>query len=179
MAKTANSYVPDQGELSITITSADMTAIPTFVRAETIVLDRALKSFKQVTGKTRTIEEEYVTGDKAPILSAGSPRGMETWEIVLLDDYHSGATGELGLNLSSQPYLHAVRIFELFNNADRPISVLASTPDGGSTGDIQITLSSPIHIESISQPNTDADQTAANRITIRVTTPGHTKAAHA
>jgi len=70
MAKTANAYTPDQGEVAITISAANVAAIAAFSTADEIVIDGAVRSFKQVTAPSRTREETKVAGDSTPITTA-------------------------------------------------------------------------------------------------------------
>jgi hypothetical protein len=173
MPKTANSYIPDQGEIAITISAANVSAIAAFTTAQEIVLDGALRAFRQVTPPSRTFEQTKVTGDTTPITTASKTKGAEEWEIVLVDDYSEGNAGEWGTDL-----LAAAEIFfELFDNDQHP-GGLQLTPAGGATGDIEYTLVNP-KILSITNPPNDADATTPAEVTIRVGCDKNTKAAHA
>ena len=45
MAKTANAYISDLGEVEVTISAANVTAVSAFTTAESIVVDGAVRMF--------------------------------------------------------------------------------------------------------------------------------------
>ena len=174
MPKTANSFTPDQGEVEVEISSANVTAVGApFITAEPIVIDGAVRAFRQVTPPSRTREETKVVGDTAPIVSASKTKSGEEWEMVLVDDYSGGAAGEWGTD-----NLAALEIFfELWDHDEDP-GGLQVTPAGGATGDIEYTLVNPVLL-SVTNPPADADQTTPAEATIRIGCDSNTKASHA
>ena len=173
MPKTINAFVPDQGEVAVTLTSANVSAIAAFTTAEEIIIDGAVRSFQRTNNPERPVESTRVTGSTTPIVTAGDTVEHETWELVLVDDYHEGAAGEWGTDL-----LAAVEIFEELFNARQDPGALQCTPAGGATGDIEISLTSP-RVIAVGQPVTDADATSPATVTILIASEGHSNAAHA
>lgn len=173
MAATANAYIADRGELKITISAADVTAIAAFTTAESITLDGAVVSFIQTTIPSRDVVEQRVTGSGTPITIARDTVGREGWTLVLVDDYFLGAAGEWGTDL-----LSAVEIFQEFFTARREISALKITPAGSTSTYLTITLDDPIEVLSISPPETNANSTAVATRTVILSAPSHTEAAH-
>ncbi len=173
MAKTANSYVSDQGEVIITLSAANITAITAFTTAEAITLDGAVRKFEQTGVPERTIAETRVTGDVAPIVTAGATKSMEEWTLTLIDDYSEGTAGEWGTDL-----LAAYEIFVELDAASEHPTSLEVTQAGGTTGDIETTLVDP-KIKSVSQPMADADATTPSEVIVVINCSSHTKAAHA
>lgn len=173
MAKTANFYTPDQGEVAVTLSAANVSAIAAFTTAEEIIVDGAVRAFRQVTPPSKTREETKVTGDTAAIVTASKTKSGEEWELVLVDDYSEGLAGEWGTdNLAA-----AEIFFELFDNDEDP-GGLQVTPAGGATSDIEYSLVNPV-ILSITNPPADADQTTPAEVTVRIGCDSNTKAAHA
>lgn len=173
MAKTANAYLGRLGEVAITISAANVTAIAAFTTAEEIVIDGAVKSFRQVTTPALEVIEDFVTGDSSPIISVPDHLGHEEWELILLDDYHEGAAGEWGTD-----NLAAVEIFEELLAARQHPGGLQCTPAGGATGDIETTLVTP-KILSVGQPEIDTATSELARVAVRIACASHTKASHA
>ena len=172
MAKTINSYVADQGEVEITISAGNVSAIAAFTTAESIILDGAVRSFKRTNNPERTTTSMRVTGDTTPIVVTNNTIPHETWELVLVDDYHSGAAGEWGTD-----DLSAVEIFrELFTAREAP-GGLKCTPAGGSAANIETTLADPA-ILSVSEPDIDADSTEPATVTVMISASASSKAAH-
>jgi hypothetical protein len=173
MAKTINAFVADQGEVAITISAANVSAIAAFTTAEEIVIDGAVRSFERTNNPERSVESTRVTGSTTPIVTAGDTVPHETWELVLVDDYHEGAAGEWGTDL-----LAAVEIFEELFAARQDPGGLQCTPAGGATGDIETTLVAP-RIVAVGQPVIDADATVPATVTVLIAAESHTSAAHA
>jgi len=96
MPKTANAYSGDQGEVVVTISAGNVSAIAAFTTAEDITIDGAVRSFKRTNDPERPFEFTKVTGDTSPILTVGDSVENETWELILVDDYFAGLTGEWG-----------------------------------------------------------------------------------
>lgn len=172
MAKTINSYVPDQGEVEVTISAGNVTAIAAFTTAEAIVIDGAVRSFKRTNNPERTTTSLRVTGDTTPITSTNNTVPHETWELVLVDDYHTGAAGEWGTD-----DLSAVEIFLELLKARQAPGALKCTPAGGSAANIETTLSDPA-VLSVSEPDIDADATEPATVTVMLSASTSTKAAH-
>lgn len=172
MAKTINSYVPDQGEVEVTISAGNVTAIAAFTTAEAIVIDGAVRSFKRTNNPERTTTSLRVTGDTTPITSTNNTVPHETWELVLVDDYHTGAAGEWGTD-----DLSAVEIFLELLKARQAPGALKCTPAGGSAANIETTLSDPA-VLSVSEPDINADATEPATVTVMLSASTSTKAAH-
>lgn len=172
MAKTANAYVPDQGEVEITLSAGNVSAIAAFTTAESIIVDGAVRSFRRTNNPERPVVSTKVTGDTTPITTVGDTVEHETWELVLVDDYSSGAAGEWGTD-----DLAAVEIFkELFNARETP-GGLKCTPAGGSAANIEITLVDA-EIIAVGTPDIDADQDGPAEVVVMITSSSHTTAAH-
>ncbi len=172
MAATINAYVPDQGELSITLTSANITAIAAFTTAEAIIVDNALRSFRRTNSPQRGFDSTRVTGSTTPILTVGDTVDNEEWEAIFVDDYSEGLAGEFGTDL-----LAAYEIFNELFVARESLGLFTYTPAGGATGDIEYTLTSP-QILSVGTPDIDADQVTPNETAVQFASTGHTFAAH-
>lgn len=172
MAKTINSYVPDQGEVEITISSGNATAIAAFTTAESIIVDGAVRTFQRTNNPERTTTSMRVTGDTTPIAVTSNTIPHETWELVLVDDYYSGAAGEWGTD-----DLSAVEIFLEFFKARVKPGGLKCTPAGGGAANIEITLVDA-EILAVSKPVIDADATEPATVTIMLSASSSTEAAH-
>lgn len=172
MAKTINSYVADQGEVEITISAGNVSAIAAFTTAESIIIDGAVRSFKRTNNPERTTTSMRVTGDTTPITVTNNTIPHETWELVLVDDYHSGAAGEWGTD-----DLSAVEIFREFFIARVAPGGLKCTPAGGAAANIETTLAD-VAVLSVSEPDIDADSTEPAVVTVMLSASASTKAAH-
>ena len=173
MPKTINAFVPDQGEVAITLSAANVSAIAAFTTAEEIIIDGAVRSFQRTNNPERSVESTRVAGSTTPIVTAGDTIPHETWELVLVDDYREGAAGEWGTDL-----LAAVEIFEELFAARQDPGAFQCTPAGGATGDIETSLVSP-RIVAVGQPVIDADATTPATVTIMIAAESHSNAAHA
>ena len=173
MTKTANSYTPDQGEVEVEISAANVAAIAAFSTAEPIVIDGSVRAFRQVTPPSKTREETKVVGDTSAIVSASKTKSGEEWELIVVDDYSEGLTGEWGTD-----NLAALEIFFELWDGDEDPGGLQVTPAGGATGDIEYTLVNPVLL-SVTNPPADADQTTPAEATVRIGCDSNTKAAHA
>ncbi|MCP5016121.1 MAG: hypothetical protein GY938_12750 [Ketobacter sp.] len=173
MAATANSYAADQGEIVIEITVANVAAVTGLTTAESITLDVAIRKFEQTGTSERTVIETKVTGSDTPIVTAGTTKTMQEWTVTMLDDYSSGGTGEVGTDT-----LSVYEIFRLLFDANQHPGSFAITPNGGTTGDIEYTLVTPV-IKSVPAPTVDADNPAPVEVAIVLNCPSHTTAAHA
>lgn len=173
MTKTVNAYVPDQGEVAITLSAANVSAIAAFSTAEEIIIDGVVRSFQRTNDPERPVESTKVTGSTTPIVTAGDSIPHETWELIIVDDYYEGATGEWGTDT-----LAAAQIFEELFAARQDPGAFQCTPAGGANGDIEISLTTP-RIVSVGMPVTDADATTPATITIMLSAEGHSLAAHA
>lgn len=176
MPKTASGYVPDSGEVVVTISADNVSDIAAFTTAEDIVIDGVVRSFRRTNNPERSVESTRVTGDDDPIITVGNSIPHETWELVIVDDYSAGNSGEWGTD-----NLAAGEIFdELFRaRASTEIGGLACTPAGSETGDIERTLTNP-RLISVGEPEIDADAGGSLATqTIMIAAEGHTKATHA
>lgn len=170
--KTVNSYVSDQGELVLTV-DAGMTGLTLFTTAEPIILDGVVRKFSETQPRTRNHSETYVTGANAPIATMSTKQTATKWTLIIVDDYSKGLAGEWGTDL-----LAAGEMFEAVFDGNINIDEMSVTPAGGGVLDIETTLTN-IEIESISHPETDADSTTPQEITIVLVVESFTKAAHA
>lgn len=173
MAKTVNAYVPDQGEVAITLSAANITAIAAFTTAQRIVLSGVVRSFRRTNNPELSMEEVRVTGDIEPIVVVGRTMPAEQWELIIVDDESLGEAGEWGTDA-----LAAVEIFhELLGAREHPTS-MDVTPAGPETGAIMYTLADT-KIRAAGIPEANADGTRPNEITIMIAASGHAKSAHA
>lgn len=175
MPKTQNAYVPDQGEVVITISADNVSSIAAFTTAEDIVIDGVVRRFERANDPSRAVETTRVTGDITPIATVSDSVGHEEWELEVVDDYYSGQAGEWGTdNLSAVEILK-----ELFKARNlTSIGGLAATPAGGDAGDIETTLVNP-EVLSVSKPKINADQTTPNTVVIRFSAESSSEAVHA
>ncbi len=172
MTKTANAYVADQGEVEITISAGNVSAIAAFTTAESIIIDGAVRSFKRSNNPERTTTSMKVTGDTVPIAVTSNTIEHETWELILVDDYYSGAAGEWGTD-----DLAAVEIFQEFFKARETPGAIKCTPAGGASANMEITLVDA-EVVSVGRPEIDADSTSPATVTIMLTASSSTIAAH-
>jgi hypothetical protein len=173
MPNTANAYTPDRGELEVTISSADVTAIAAFTTAEDIDLSGVLRKLEETTPQTKEYSEVFVTATSNPIKTTSSKVNATVWTLTIVDDYSKGSAGEWGTDT-----LAALEIFQEFFDASRTITNIMITPAGASAGMIQTTLVN-VDVQSIPHPMTDADANAPNELPITLVVESFTKAAHA
>jgi hypothetical protein len=172
--KTINAFVPNRGDLRVTISAAAVTAIAGLTTAEAISIKGVLRTFERSNNPARPVESQRVSGHAKPLSFVGGIEETETWKIVILDDKSKGAAGEWGTD-----NLSAVDIFRWHLDAEIPLGGLAATPAGSATGMIEYSLQSPIDVISVSVPKIDADAKKADEIEIVVSCPSHTPAARA
>ena len=173
MAKTINAYVPDHGEITVTITAADVIAITELTTDEVMTLDVAVRKFEETTPRTKEYSEIYVTGSTTPIKTISTKINATVWTLTLVDDYSLGLTGELG----GTPWLTAVNLFELFFNNNRVISAMTVTPAGSGTAAIETTLTN-VDVQTIPHPMVDSESNAPNEVSITLVVESFAKAAH-
>jgi hypothetical protein len=173
MAKTVNAYVPDHGEITVSLTADDVTAITEITTEEVMTLDIAVRKFEETTPRTKEYSEIYVTGSNLPIKTISTKVNATVWTLTLVDDYSLGLAGELG----GTPWLTAIKLFELFFNNNRAISQMTVTPAGSGTANIETTLVN-IDIQTIPHPMVDSENNAPNEISITLVVESFTKAAH-
>lgn len=173
MAKTINAYISDLGEVEVTLSAGNITAVAAFTTAESIVIDGAVRTFQRTNSPKKSSSRMNVTGDTTPIVTRSSRiQEEELWELVLVDDYFSGAAGEWGTD-----DLSAVEIFyELFANNEDP-GGLKCTPAGGSAANIEITLVD-CRLLGVDPPVIDADSTDPQTVKVYFACSSHTRAAH-
>jgi hypothetical protein len=173
MAKTANSYVPDRGELEVTISAADVSAIAAFTTAEDVNIDGALRKLEETSPQTKEYSEVYVTAESTPIKTVSSKVPSTVWTLTIVDDYSKGSAGEWGTD-----NLAALEIFQEFFDANITIDSLKATPAGTTAGMIQTTLTN-VDVQTIPHPMIDADSNAPNEVAITLVVESFSKAAHA
>lgn len=173
MTKTINGYISDLGEVEVTLNSANVAAVAAFTTAESIIIDGAVRSFQRTNSPKKAASRMNVTGDTTPIVTRSNRiQEEELWELVLVDDYFSGAAGEWGTD-----DLAAVEIFyELFANNQDP-GGLKCTPGGGSSANIEITLVD-VRLLGVDPPVIDADSTEPQTVKVYFACSSHTRAAH-
>jgi hypothetical protein len=173
MAKTINTYVADQGEVEVTLSAANVAASAALTTAEAIIIDGAVRAFRRTNSPQRSLVFTKVTGDQDPISTrSGGKQEGELWELVLTDDYYSGAAGEWGTD-----DLAAVEIFLALDNANQDPGGLKCTPAGGATTNVEITLTNP-KLLGVGVPEINADATNPAEVIVYFGADGHTEAAH-
>lgn len=173
MPNTQNAYLPDQGDLQVTISAADVLAIAAFTTAEDVDIRGALRKLEETQPLTRQYSEVYVAATSDPIKTTSRKNSATVWNLMLVDDYSKGDAGEWGTDL-----LSAVEIFQEFFDAGITISTIKLTPAGTTGGMIETTLSE-VDIQSITHPPIDADSTTPQEVTIVLVVESYTKAVHA
>lgn len=173
MAKTANAYVSDLGEVEVTISSGNVSAVSGLTTAEAIVIDGAVRNFMRTNTPQKAVSRMNVIGDVTPIVTrSGRVQEEELWELVLVDDYFVGAAGEWGTDT-----LSATEIFMLLSDNDEDPGGLKATPAGGTAAHIEITLTNP-KLLGYDLPKVDADSVDPEVVKIYFACSGHTRAAH-
>lgn len=173
MAKTINAYISDLGEVEVTLSAGNISAVSAFTTAESILLDGVVRTFQRTNSPKKASSRTNVTGDTTPIVLRSSRiQEEELWELVIVDDYFSGAAGEWGTD-----DLSAVEIFyELLANDQDP-GGLKCTPAGGSSANIEITLVD-CRLLGVDPPTIDADSVVAQTVKIYFACSSHSRAAH-
>jgi hypothetical protein len=173
MPKTINAYVSDLGEVEVTLNAGNVAAVAAFTTAESIVIDGAVRTFQRTNSPKKASSRMNVTGDTTPIVTrSGRIQEEELWELVLVDDYFSGAAGEWGTD-----DLSAVEIFRELLAANQDPGGIKCTPAGGSAAHIEITLVTP-RLLGVDVPKIDADSTDPEVVKVYLAAEGHTVAAH-
>jgi hypothetical protein len=170
MAKTVNAYVPDHGQVEVTISGPDATALS--LTAETIVLDAAVRKFEETSPRTKEYSEIYVTGSTLPIKTISTKVNATVWTLTLVDDYSLGLAGELGASAVS-----ALELFELYFNANRPIGSMKVTPAGSGSAMIETSLVN-VDIQTIPHPMVDSENNAPNEVSLTLVVESFSKAVH-
>ncbi len=170
MAATANSYIPDKGEITLTVDTAEAAA--TGITAGTYTFDIVVRKFNPTSEPERKSKDTYVTG--GTIRTVGDSKGSWVYDLVVVDDKMLGATGELAGGHT------VVEILQAYHDAQVSVSQITVTPAGGSTGMIEQTIVDA-EVEKVSGIMVDADAEDPAERTIRLSfTPGNiTEAAHA
>lgn len=173
MPKTINAYISDLGEVEVTLSAGNVAAVAAFTTAESIIIDGTVRTFQRTNSPKKASSRTNVTGDTTPVVLRSSRiQEEELWELVLVDDYFSGAAGEWGTD-----DLSAVEIFyELLANNQDP-SALKCTPAGGSSANIEITLVD-VRLLGVDPPAIDADSVDAQTCKIYFACASHSRAAH-
>lgn len=173
MTKTANAYISDLGEVEVTLSAANITAVAAFTTAESIVIDGSVRMFVRTNSPKKAASRMNVTGDSEPIVTkSGRTQEEELWELTLVDDYYSGAAGEWGTD-----NLAAVEIFKELLEANEDPGGLKCTPAGGSSANIEITLVD-VRLLGVDLPRIDADSVDPEVVKVYFAASGHTTAAH-
>ena len=173
MTATANSYLPDKGEITATIDAAGATA--TGLTAGTYTCDIVVRKFSPTQEPERKVKDTFVTG--GTIRKPGDLKGSYIYDLVIVDDYMLGATGELGTTPNE---FTVVELFKLHMENLVSLGELTVTPAGSSTGMIEQTITAP-EVEYVSGVMIDADSEDLAERTIRVSFPPSAlaEAAHA
>lgn len=172
--RTINSFVPNRGDLEVTIDAAAVAAVVGFTTAESFSIKGVLRKFERSNNPARPEESVRVSGHAKPLNFLGGVEESENWKIVIIDDKSKGAAGEWGTD-----NLTAVDIFKFHFDNDLAIGGLAGTPAGSTAGMIEYTLDAPVYVKSMTVAMIDADAKKADEIEIIVSCPSHTPAARA
>ena len=172
--RTVNAFVPNRGDIQVTVSTATAAAIAGLTTAETFSMKGVLRKFERSNNPSRPEEAQRVAGHPKPINFVGGIEESENWRIVILDDKSKGAAGEWGTDLVT-----AYDFFLWHFTTETPIAGLSCTPAGETTGMIQYVLDNDIIVKSVGTPVIDADAKTADEIEIIVSCPGHTPAARA
>lgn len=151
MAATDNSYIADQGELTFTISAAGATA--TGLTAGTYTADIVVRKFDPTEQPRRQSALVNVTGGEINI--AGKYRGRYVYQLVYVDDYAKGETGELG---TSPNEFTVYEMMQLHLENEVAFTNFKLTPAGNAAGMIQWTAVNCI-VEDNSGPKLDANST--------------------
>lgn len=172
---TQNGYSGSGGEVTVTISASNVSAIAAFTTAETIAIKGVLREARRTNNPAyQRASLPVADGGQVTTYSRTKDDGGEDWELVLIDDYWKGDAGEYGTDL-----LSAVEIFKEFFDADELIGGLSFTPAGGKTGHMETSLLSPIKVLSVGKPEISADKAEAETVGIMIGAAGSQEAAHA
>lgn len=173
MAATQNSIIADKGEITITIDAAAATA--TGLPAGTYNGQIVMRRFRPTEEPERRFAQTNVTG--GTIDTAGDYKGVYRYEMLFVDDYVKGATGELGTTPNEFTWVELIEAFVVNNY---PIPSLSVTPGGNSTGMIEYTATD-VEALYLSGPGVDADAEDPEERTARFgwNKDNFTKATHA
>jgi len=160
MAATQNSIIHDAGEITIEITSAGATA--TSLTAGTYTADIVVRSFEPSEEPERVSGEVNVTG--GTIAVSGARKGRYVYELVIVDDYVKGATGELA---SSPNEFTVVELFWEHWVNEASLGAVTLTPAGSDTGMIEYTISA-CEVDYVQGPHVNADAEEPMERTIRI-----------
>lgn len=154
MATTINQYVPNQGEVEITVSAADVTAFTaagTDVEAGTYAFDKILRKWEPVEEPSRTVNQTNVVG--GTLEAVGDEKGIYRFKATFVDDYYKGSAGEYGVT----DKFTIRELLMLYKDTQRQPGTMGVTPAGSSATMMTDTLTSP-HVVSVSKPMIDADQ---------------------
>ena len=149
MAATANSTITNKGQIKITTGSAWATA--TGLPAGTYTFDLVLRRFEEQEAPRRPYAQTNVTGGTIEI--AGTNKGAYRYQMVFVDDYVKGATGELSTS-PNQFTCTELLVASQKNNVN--LDELAVTPAGSSAGMIEYTAED-VKVLYVSGPSVNAD----------------------
>lgn len=175
MAKTANAYVPDRGEITLEVTAQDVIDVTPLITAETLTLDPVVRKMEETTPRTKEYSEIYVTGDGTPIKTISSKVNATVWSLVIIDDYTKAiADGELG----ASPWVGAYEVLEIYFDNDQIITTMTVSPAGAVTGSAETTFTN-VDVQNLPHPMVDAESNVPNEVTITLVVESYVKAAHA
>jgi len=160
MAATANSYIPDKGEITFTIDAAGAAA--TGLTAGTYTADIVVRSFQPSEEPARSSAQVNVTGGTINV--AGGVKGRYVYDLVIVDDYAKGSTGELG---SSPNEFTVLEAFQQHWLQEVTMDELTVTPAGSTAGMIEYTIAA-LEVTYVQAPGVDADAEGPAERTIRV-----------
>lgn len=160
MPATANSYIPDKGEITFTIDSAGATA--TSLPAGTYTADIVVRRFSPSEEPERSAGQVNVTGGTINV--AGGVKGRYVYQLDIVDDYAKGATGELGSDPNEFTVLEA--FYQHFLN-EVTLDEMTLTPAGSSAGMIEYTIAA-VEVLYVQGPSIDADAENPAERTIRI-----------
>lgn len=160
MAATGNSYIPDKGEITFTIDAAGATA--TSLPAGTYTADIVVRKFSPSEEPARAAGQVNVTGGTINV--AGAVKGRYVYDLIIIDDYAKGATGELGTSPNEFTVLEA--FWQHWLN-EVTLDELTVTPAGSSAGMIEYTIAA-LQVLYVQGPTVDADAENPAERTIRV-----------
>lgn len=161
MSTTVNQYVPNQGEVEITVSAGDVTSLASYatVEAGSFVFDKVLRKLEPTEQPTRTVNQTNVVG--GTIEAVGDEKGIFRYTATFLDDYYKGATGEYGVSDKFSLY----ELLKAYKDAQVQPGSIAVTPAGSSATMMTDTWTSP-HVVQVSKPMIDADMEGPAEFTV-------------
>lgn len=170
MAATANSFIASEGEITLTVDAGEATA--TGITAGTYTFDIVVRKFSPVTEPERTGIDTEVTGGTIRTLT--KIKGNWEYELIIVDDYLKGETGELAGSHT------VVEVLQAYHDALESASEMTVTPAGSNTGMIEWTITD-VEIQKVSGPmiNADSEELHTRTVLLSFERDNISKAAHA